>query len=138
MLTDHENLGSASEPEEFEIERGAIRTFAEAIGDSNRAFCSGEIAPPTFPTTLHLSASQENGDPDARPDRRRLWLSGGDEFIYERPLRAGDKITCVRRIIDTYVKQGRHGRMTFVITETEGRDQEGNLVFRARNTLIKY
>jgi hypothetical protein len=125
-------IGRCGEPQEFEVERDAIRRFAEALGDANPAYRAGDIAPPTFPTTFHVRGP----DLGLARDHDRLLLSGGEEFIYERPLRAGDRITCVRRVVDTYVKSGRRGAMTFIVFEKEGRDLQGALVFRARNTLI--
>jgi acyl dehydratase len=51
-------IGKTAEPRTYEVERGAIRRFAEAIGDPNPLFNSesearqsrfgGLIAPPTF------------------------------------------------------------------------------------------
>ena len=55
---------------------------------------------------------------------------------YERPLRAGDRVTCVTKIADVNEKETKLGTATFVVTETEGRDDEGELVFTGRATLI--
>ncbi len=122
-------VGQTSEPATIEVERGAIRKFAEAIGDPNPAYRSGDVAPPTFPTTFR--ARLPNVDlPIAR------LLHGGEEYVYERPIRAGDRLTCVERIVDTYVKTGNSGTLNFLVTEQEGRDPDGNLVFRGRTILI--
>jgi len=129
MAIDRSIVGAVSEPETFEVERGAIRKFADAIGDPNPAYRSGDVAPPTFPTTFRIRVPGLNVDP------ARL-LHAGEEYVYERPIRAGDRITCVRRVVDTYVKSGRLGEMTFVVSESEGRDLDGNLVVTARSTII--
>jgi hypothetical protein len=128
-LIDPAVVGATSEPETFEVERGAIRKFAEAIGDAHPAYASGEIAPPTFPTTFRCRIPGVNLPP------ARI-LHGGEEFIYERPIRAGDRIVCLRRVVDTYVKKGGSGTLNFLITEQEGRDPDGNLVYRSRSTAI--
>jgi acyl dehydratase len=128
-LIDRSLIGAASAPETFEIERGAIRKFAEAIGDDNPAYLSGDIAPVTFPTTFRVRIPGLNVPP-ARV------LHGGEEYSYVRPIRAGDRITCVRRIVDTFVKQGGSGTLNFLVTEQEGRDSAGNLVYRGRSTTI--
>ncbi len=122
-------VGRTSEPETFEVERGAIRKFAEAIGDPNPAYRSGAVAPPTFPTTLRLRI------PGVEVPAARV-LHGEEEYVYERPIRAGDRITCVRRVVDTYVKQGSSGLLNFLVTEQEGRDPEGRLIYCGRSTLI--
>jgi hydroxyacyl-ACP dehydratase HTD2-like protein with hotdog domain len=128
-LIDPAVIGSASEPETFEVERGAIRKFAEALDDLTPAYRSGEIAPPTFPTTFRQRV------PGVSLPAARV-LHGGEEYVYERPIRAGDRITCIRRVVDTYVKQGSSGTLNFLITEQEGRDAAGNLVYRSRSTVI--
>lgn len=129
MAVDRSVIGVQSAPETFEVERGAIRRFAEAIGDPDPAYRSGEVAPPTFPTTFRMSV------PGVAIDPAHV-LHGGEEYVYERPLRAGDRITCRRRIADVYEREGRIGHMTFVVSETEGRDPDGHLVFRGRSTII--
>jgi hydroxyacyl-ACP dehydratase HTD2-like protein with hotdog domain len=63
-------------------------------------------------------------------------LHGEQEYSYERPIRAGDRLTCVARIADVYEKEGRLGTMTFVIAEVEGRDAAAEKVFAGRATLI--
>ena len=128
-LIDPSLIGTQTEPETFEVERGAIRKFAEAIDDPNPAFRSGDIAPPTFPTTFRSRIPGINV-PAARV------LHGGEEYVYDRPIRAGDRITCVRRVVDTYVKKGGSGTLNFLITEQEGRDADGTLVYRNRSTII--
>lgn len=127
-------VGRTGEPRTFDVERGAIRRFAELIGDENPAHRFGDIAPPTFPTTFHVPPP----DLGFTRDPSRLLLSGGEDFTYERPLQVGDRVTCVVRVADTYVKRGRRGEMTFIVLEKEARDQSGSLVFRERHTLIYF
>ncbi|HLZ07219.1 MAG TPA: MaoC family dehydratase N-terminal domain-containing protein [Chloroflexota bacterium] len=122
-------IGVTSAPTTIEVERGAIRKFAEALGDPNPAFRSGDVAPPTFPTTFRVDL------PGVDLPRARV-LHGGEEYVYERPIKAGDRITCVRQVTDTFVKQGSSGTLNFLVTEQEGRDAEGKLVYRSRSTVI--
>lgn len=123
-------IGTVSEPVVYQIERGAIRQFAAAIGDAHPDYEDGTVAPPTFPTTFRSPIPGLAGVDPART------LHAGEEYIYERPLRAGDAITCQRRIVDVYKREGRLGPMTFVVVEMEGRDQTGALVLRRVTTLI--
>jgi acyl dehydratase len=128
-LPDKSLIGNASEPQVFEVERGAIRRFADAIGDPEPAHRAGDVAPPTFPTSFRVPVPGLNVDPSH-------FLHGGEEYQYERPLRPGDSITCVRRVMDVFERKGRMGPMAFVISELEGRDAHGEAVFRGRSTLI--
>jgi acyl-coenzyme A thioesterase PaaI-like protein len=67
----------------------------------------------------------------------RRVLHGEQEFEYLRPLRAGDVLTATSRIVDEYEKEGkRGGTMRFVVSETEFRDQSGEVVAYSRGTSI--
>jgi len=132
VTVDRSNIGDSSKAITFDVEKGAIVKFAEAIGDLQPAYLEGTAAPPTFPTTFNFRlpvASLAAADP-ART------LHGDQEYAYERSLRAGDRITCVARIADVNEKETRLGTASFVVVETEGRDDAGQLVFTARATVI--
>ncbi|MHB1420302.1 MAG: MaoC family dehydratase N-terminal domain-containing protein [Bacillota bacterium] len=130
-------IGLVGEPFTEVVEKGAIRKFAEAIGDPNPIFYDEEyakstphggiIAPPTFPITFRAPMPGIN-----------IWgtknLHGGQEFNYLRPIKAGDKITVQTRIVDVYEKSGNSGKMTMLVTETTGKDEQGQLVYTAVNT----
>ncbi|BDG58988.1 MaoC family dehydratase N-terminal domain-containing protein [Caldinitratiruptor microaerophilus] len=129
MSVDRSMVGRELEPVLVEVERGAIRRFAEALGDPNPVYREGRVAPPTFPTTFRFPLTELGIEPS------RV-LHGEQEFEYTRPLRAGDRLVCRTRVADVYERTGRLGRMTFVVVTTEGRDEKGAPVFTARSTLI--
>ena len=129
MVVDRSIVGLASPPTTFTVEAEAIRRFAEAIGDPHPAYQTGEAAPPTFPTTFHVAL------PGVEVEPARL-LHREEEYEYERPLRAGDRVTVVRRVVEVTEKGGALGRMTYVVTEVEGRDPDGRLIYRGRTALI--
>jgi len=122
-------IGRASEVVLFEVERGAIRKFAEAVQDQTPECLRGDVAPPTFPTTFRMTI------PGLTYDLARV-LHGAQEYRYERPLRAGDRVHCRVRVADIYRRQGRFGEMTFLILAMEGRDESGTAVFTATTTAI--
>ncbi|GHH99926.1 FAS1-like dehydratase domain-containing protein [Neobacillus kokaensis] len=139
MLIDPSIIGSTSESKIFEIEKGAIRTFAEAIGDDNLLYkdeafakeCGHRsiVAPPTFPTTIRVA------NPKVKFDPSRV-LHGQQEYIYERSIVAGDVLRCFSTVVDVLEKEGNTGKMTFLVQEIRGEDLAGNLVYRAKSTLI--
>jgi acyl dehydratase len=122
-------VGRESEVVLFEVERGAIRKFAEAVQDQTPACLRGDVAPPTFPTTFRITI------PGLTYDLARV-LHGAQEYRYERPLRAGDRVRCRVRVADVYRRQGRLGEMTFLILATEGVDESGTSVFTGTTTAI--
>jgi hypothetical protein len=122
-------IGRESEVVLFEVERGAIRKFAEAVQDQTPECLRGEVAPPTFPTTFRITI------PGLTFDLARV-LHGAQEYRYERPLRAGDRVRCRLRVADVYQRKGRLGEMTFLILALEGRDESGTSVFTGTTTAI--
>jgi hypothetical protein len=124
-----ELIGRESEVALFEVERGAIRKFADAVQDQTPSCVRGDIAPPTFPTTFRMMI------PGVTFDLARV-LHGAQEYRYERPLRAGDRVHCRVRVADVYRRQGRLGEMTFLILAMEGTDESGNPLFSGRTTAI--
>lgn len=140
------HVGVESRPWVMEVERGAIQRFAEAISDPNPMFYDeeyaknsrygGTIAPVGFfgwpvgePPPLTTVES---------PFIRRV--NGGNDFTYNRPVYAGERLIASRRLAKIYERQGnpRTGRMMFIINETVYRDLSGKIVAISRNTGISY
>ena len=63
-------------------------------------------------------------------------LIGEQSFEYHQPICAGDRLLVTSRVVDIYEKMGTGGVMDFVVVEDEGRDDRGELVYRARKTII--
>jgi acyl dehydratase len=124
-----------------EIEKGAIKKFAKAIDDPNPLWqdeayakntkCNGIIAPPTF------IAYCKTDLPELNLPLKRL-LHGEDEIEYYQPIRPGDTISSVCKIINIYEKQGKTGPMIFTVLETGHTNQKGHLVAKNRISIIAY
>ncbi len=137
-------IGQESPPEVMEVEKGHIRAFAQAIEDSNplwnneaearKTRLGGMVAPPTF-----LRAARTQRLEDLPPDfpYKRL-LDGGSEWEYFEPVRPGDRITAVNRVVDIYSRSGQLGPMIFVVTETTYTNQFGQVAATQKNTSIRY
>ncbi len=139
-MIDKSLIGRESEPVLHEVEKSAIRRFADAIGDPNPVYqdevaakAAGYpsiVAPPTFPVVLtandRFRHSLDLGT--------RSMLHGDQQFEYGRPVVAGDRITVKSRVADVQEKAGASGPMDILVVEDEGRDEKGELVFRARAT----
>lgn len=136
-------IGQESAPMTVEIEKGAIIKFAEAIGDDNPVFndeaaardtrYGGLIAPPTF---LRSAVVDRPAYPFEVPFNRLL--DGGSDWEYFYPIRAGDRITAVSRIVEMNERTGRMGLMiitTILITYT---NQYGQVAATQTSTSIRY
>lgn len=141
-MLDRSLIGRESEPVLHDVEKNAIRRFAEALGDPNPLYqdegaaraagYGGLVAPPTFPLAL---TSNERFRHSLDLGTRSI-LHGEQQFEYARPIVAGDRITVVTRVADVQEKAGASGPMDVLVLEDEGRDDKGEWVFRSRATLI--
>src|SRR5881296_768756 len=124
-----------------------VAAFARALGDANPLYVDPEtarrgpfgtiVAPPTYPIAFMAQALAGGADVFLELGLNFMTLVHGEqEFEYTRPLRAGETLTLTGRVADVYEKTGSSGVLDFVVIETEGRDAEGEPVFRSRNTLI--
>jgi acyl dehydratase len=137
-------IGKAGEARTLDVERGAIRRFAEAIGDDNPLFNNehearhtrfgGMIAPPTFARSLSAAI------PDVKLDMGESFrgLDGGSDWEYFEPIRPGDRITVQTKIADLRESAGRLGPMVFIVTETTYTNQFGQICALQRSTAIRY
>lgn len=145
MPIDRSYIGRTGEPVTLHVERGKIREFARAIKDDDpiyvdeehaRQEAGGLVPPVTFLETVRLWGDGR-GWPRPPIDLART-LHGEQEYELLGAIHAGDVLTAVSRIADIYEKAGkRGGTMGFVVTETEFRNQRGELVARARSVAIE-
>jgi acyl dehydratase len=141
-MLDRTLIGRESEPTVVEVEKGAIRRFAEALGDPNplaldeaAARAAGHaslVAPPTFAVTLGWSERFRH----SLDLGTRSVLHGEQSFEYTRPIVAGDRLSIRSRVADVQERAGASGPMDVIVIEDEGRDDKGALVFKARATMI--
>jgi len=141
-MLDRRVIGKNYPPALNEVEKGVIRRFADSVGDPNPLFRDEDaaraagyrslLAPPTFPATFtggvdFLSVLAINP---------RHVLVGELSLEYHQPICAGDRLLVSSRVVDIYEKMGTGGVMDFAVVEDEGRDERGELVYRARKTII--
>lgn len=133
-------------PPGFLVERGKIHEFANAILDDHphyhdevKAKADGlptVVAPPTYSSTSSYFLPRAGGGIEGLD--LRFVLHGGQEWIFERPIVAGDVLTAEPGPSKSYEKEGkRGGTMKFVETELLFKDAKGQVVMRTRNTLIQ-
>ena len=134
-------VGRQSEPIVVDVERGHIRRFAEAVGDTNPIYVDEAAAraagPPRIPAPPTFAVALRANDPRGgiELDWRKL-LHGEQEFTFARPLYAGDRLTIIGRIAAADVKQTKSGVMDVMVLETVATDGDGARVFSARSTVL--
>jgi hypothetical protein len=121
-------------PEIYEIEKGMLRKFAEAIDDPNPRWL--KEAPPTFPAAL-VPKALLNKLFNADIPLKRL-LNGTSELEYLQPIKAGDVISVTAKLTRLRQVPGAEGPTLFMFTEMTYTNQRGEVVVRGKNTYIKY
>ncbi|KQB93440.1 MaoC family dehydratase N-terminal domain-containing protein [Geobacillus thermodenitrificans] len=135
-----DDIGKRSEKVKNVVERGAVKKFAEAIGDLNPIYWDEEtgkrsrygrnIAPPTFPRVFDYGVIEGLKLPP------KGLIHGEQRFRYERPLFVGEELYCYAEVKDYYEKQSSMGQLGFLIIANNGEDTNGNLLFTSTSTII--
>lgn len=111
----------------FDVERGRLKAFASAIGETDPAYLDVEAAKAVghpdvpVPPTFYFSMNLEQADPfwylDALGIDLRFILHGEQSFTYHAQAYAGDRLTLQSRITDVFAKRG--GALEFLVNETD-------------------
>ena len=139
---DRAMIGTAAEPFVVEVEKGAIARYAEAIGETAGIYFdeavarslgyAGIVAPPTFPTTF-------------RSPTKAAWLRGLDEgrilageqgIQYNRPIVAGDRLSCQLHFTAVEDKRGSAGSMELIVQNLVVKDASDDVVCTNRRVVI--
>lgn len=134
------SIGKRSEKVKNIIERGAVRKFAEAIGDASPLYLDEQagvaspykrnIAPPTFPATFEAGTIE-----NLRLPSKGL-IHGEQIYHYTRPLFVGEEIYCWMEVKNYYEKSGNFGNMGFLVLTKYGEDADENLIFTEERIVI--
>ena len=139
-MIDRRHIGHTMPPFAVEVEKGRLRFFAQATGQTDPVYLDEAAAraaghpglpvPPTFLFCLEM----ESPNPAAirellGMDYRRL-LHGEHGFTYHAMAYAGDTLRYEQRIADIYDKKG--GALEFVVRQTRVSNQRDELVAELR------
>jgi len=142
-IVDRTATGREAKAAVNEVEKGAIRRFAESIGETNPIYFEEAaaraagyrsiVAPPTFPTTLRAANDLREGLMLA-PGKHLLQAE--QTFEYARPIVAGDKLTIRSKVAEVAQRMTPSGPTDVVVIEDEGRDDTGEVVYRSRQLWV--
>ncbi|AXI10211.1 MaoC family dehydratase [Oceanobacillus sp. 143] len=135
-----DSIGKKSKKVKNTVERGAVKRFAEAIGNVHPIFVDEEygkqsrygqnIAPITFPRVFDYGKIEDFYLPN-------IGLIHGEQiYHYERPLLVGEEIYCYTEVVDYYEKNGSMGLIGFVILKAYGDDKEGKVIYSETQTVL--
>jgi acyl dehydratase len=144
------------------LDRMSLRRYVLATDDENplyrdeehakRSKYGGLIAPPFFLASYPIAFGQimeewqhnhpgelrPGGTPPVRIEGLRRGVNAGSEIEWYRPYCLGDTLTWKSRISNIVQRTGRSGPMVNMTTETEFRNQRGELVAIMRGSGLRF
>jgi|WetSurMetagenome_2_1015567.scaffolds.fasta_scaffold1155337_1 acyl dehydratase len=144
-------IGKVDPPYVREVEGGAVRRYADAVGNGNPLYqdedCAkktrygGLIAPPGFfgwpvktePQSESVLAAMAAVE---KAGYHRL-LDGGIVYDFLRPVRVGDRLIVYMKVKDIVERESKGGTMIVMELEANYLNEKGDLVARSCQTLIR-
>jgi len=143
-VIDRANIGFRTKPFAAEVEKGRLRLFAKAIGETDPIYFDEAAAQAAgfrslpVPLTFLFCLEMERPDPYDWFDRLEIPLGralhGEQAFEYHNGACAGDVLTFESEIIDIYDK--RDGVLEFLVQDNHITDQHGDRVAKFTRTLV--
>jgi acyl dehydratase len=143
-LIDKKWIGHQVGQSTLAVERGRLKFFAKAIGETNPIYLAGAAAaaagyadlpaPPTFVFAAELDSSAMFTLLDRLGVPLGKVLHGEQSFEYFSPIIAGDTVTVTSVVKDIYDKRG--GALEFVETHATAVNQRGEKVANMRGVTI--
>ncbi len=143
-------VGMVDPPTVYEVEKGAIRRYADAVGDHNPLYRDAEyasksrygsiIAPPGFfgwPVgDVPLGGAVGRAVTAAINAGYFRILDAGKSYEFFLPVRPGDSLVGSPQIDDITEREGKSGPMFIISFKTTFRNQNGDVVADAYQSFI--
>ncbi|MDP9965631.1 acyl dehydratase [Variovorax paradoxus] len=139
-MIDRRHIGHQLPPFQVEVEKGRLRFFAKATGQTDPVYTDEAAArdaghpglpvPPTFLFCLEMEAPNPAAIRELLGMDYRSLLHGEQGFTYHAMAHAGDMLTFRQRIEDIYDK--KNGALEFVVRKTAVSNQRDELVAELR------
>lgn len=143
-MIDKKHIGLKSTSLRVEVEKGRLRFFAKAIGETDPIYTDEDAAkaagyaalpaPPTFAFCLEMEKPNPFEDLETMGIDLGKVLHAEQNFNYHAPICAGDSLTFETRVSDIYVKKG--GALEFVVQDSRVNNQTGTLVAELRRVIV--
>ncbi len=143
-MIDKKHIGRTTAPMTFDIEKGRLKFFAKAIGETNPVYSDENAAkaagykslpaPPTFMFCLEMETNSLWDNIAAMGVPVGKILHGSQSFTYHAPICAGDRITFVTKVSDIYDKKG--GALEFIVEDSTATNQDGVLVGALQRVIV--
>jgi len=139
-MIDRRHIGHQLPPFQVEVEKGRLRFFAKATGQTEPVYIDESAArdaghpglpvPPTFLFCLEMESPNPAAIRELLGMDYRSLLHGEQGFSYHAMAYAGDTLTFRQHIEDIYDK--KNGALEFVVRKTRVSNQRDELVAELR------
>lgn len=143
-MIDRRFIGHRMPAFSVEVEKGRLRFFAKATGQTDPVYLDEDAAraaghpglpvPPTFLFCLEMDAPDPGAIRKLLGMDYRSLLHGEQGFVYFRMAYAGDTLTFSQCIEDIHDKKG--GALEFVVRKTQVTNQRAELVAELRTVTV--
>jgi acyl dehydratase len=143
-MIDKSYIGHTLPRYSVDVEKGRLRFFAKAIGQTDPVFSDEAAAreagypalpvPPTFLFCLEMDSPNPSAVRDLLGIDIGKVLHGEQNFTYHAMAYAGDTLSFEQRIADIYDK--KNGALEFVVRDTRVTNQHGTLVAELRSVTV--
>jgi len=143
-MIDKKHIGRTMPAQTFDVEKGQLRFFATAIGETNPVYTDEDAAkaagypslpaPPTFGFCLEMESNSLWDNFEAMGVPVGKILHGNQYFTPHAPICAGDRITFVTKVTDIQEKKG--GALEFITEDSTATNQDGVLVAELRRVIV--
>ena len=143
-MIDKKHIVRTTTPQTEDVEKGRLKFFAEAIGETDPVYTDEEAAraagykalpaPPTFAFCLEMETKSLWDSIAAMGVPVGKILHGSQTFKYHAPICAGDRVTFQTRVSDIYDKKG--GALEFIVEDTTAKNQDGALVAELQRVIV--
>lgn len=143
-MIDRKHIGMTTPPQTFDVEKGRLRFFATAIGETDPVYTDEGAAaaagyrslpaPPTFAFCLEMETNSLWDNLKTMGVPVGKILHGSQTFTYHEPICAGDQITFETKVSDIQDKKG--GALEFITENTTAKNQDGTLVAELQRVIV--
>lgn len=143
-MIDPKHIGRTTPPQTIDVEKGRLKFFAKAIGETDPIYSDEAAAkaaghktipaPPTIGFCLEMETNSLWDNIAAMGVPVGKILHGSQTFTYHAPIYAGDQITFVTKVSDIYAKKG--GALEFIVEDSTATNQDGVLVANLQRVIV--
>jgi acyl dehydratase len=143
-MIDKKHIGRTTPAMTVDVEKGRLKFFAKAIGETNPVYTDETAAkaagyktipaPPTFAFCLEMETNSLWDNIAAMGVPVGKILHGSQSFTYRAPIYAGDRITFETKVSDIYDKKG--GALEFIVEDSTAKNQDGVLVAELQRVIV--